>query len=183
MSESRKRSRAAGGETPTPEPGPGVAADRLRGVVVREVMTRDVVTAAPDWSLARAARTMREYRISGLPVVDNGGALVGVLSEKDIVSTLDRATGLGHARGLLDILLEENGSKELQRVGEAIRRLEHARVEQSMSRRPVTIDPEASFFEAARRLSQYAVTRLPVVDGGRLVGILTRQDLADALAK
>jgi len=181
MSERAKGARTS--EMSTGSADPDAVADRLRGVVVREVMTRDVVTAAPDWSLARAARAMRENRVSGLPVVDNAGTLVGVLSEKDIASALDKATGLGHVRGLLDILLEENGAKELQRVGEALRRLEHARVQEAMSPRPVTIDPDASFFEAARMLRQYSVTRLPVVEGDRLVGIVTRQDIADALAK
>ena len=157
-------------------------ADRPRALTVRAVMTREVVTARPTWSLREAAHAMRDKRVSGLPVVDDDDRVVGVLSEWDILAELDRSVGLGSARGVLDLLLEAEGPARLSRLDRCLRRLGKARVAEAMVRRVVTVDPECSMGEAARLLRAFSVKRLPVVEEGRLVGILTRQNIADALS-
>ncbi len=151
--------------------------DRARALTVRAIMTREVVTARPTWSLLRAARTLREKRVSGLPVLDDTDRVVGVLSERDILADLDRSVGVGSVRGVLDLLLESEARTTISRFDQCLRRLEHARVSEAMTRRVVTVDPDASMGEAARILRTFSVKRLPVVDEGRLVGILTRQNI------
>ncbi len=156
--------------------------DRPRALTVRAIMTREVVTARPTWSLREAAQAMRDKRVSGLPVVDDTDRVVGVLSEWDILAELNRSVGLGSARGILDLLLEVQGGATLSRLDRCLRRLGKARVAEVMVRRVVTVDPDSSMGEAARLLRAFSVKRLPVVEEGRLVGILTRQNIVDALS-
>jgi CBS domain-containing protein len=144
-------------------------------------MTHDVYTARPSWSLLDAARVMREKHVSGLPVLDDANRVVGILSECDILADLDRAVGVGSARGVLDLLLEAEGRSTLSRIDQCLRRLEKAHVEETMIKRVVTVDPDASMAEAIRLLRVYSIRRLPVVDGGRLAGIVTRENIVGAL--
>jgi CBS domain-containing protein len=156
--------------------------DRLRGLVARDVMTREVVTVRADASLAFAANTMRQRRVSGLPVVDAQDRLVGVLSERDILADLDKSVGIGHVRGILDLLLEAGGHLQIQRLDQALRRLENAKVAEAMATRVVSVDADASVGETARLLRQFSIKRLPVLTGDRLVGIITRTNIVEALS-
>lgn len=149
-------------------------------VPVSTVMTHTVVTAQPAWTLLQAARVMRTHRISGMPVVDDHGVLVGVLSEKDVVRELDRTrTGTAPA-GLLDLILEVEvrGREVLATLRD---RLRTGHVKEAMTKEPATIAPGASIALAARIMKERKINRLPVVDGGRLVGIISRNDLLAAL--
>ena len=158
------------------------AGDRLRALTVGEIMTREVFTAQPRWSLLQATQTMREKHVSGLPVVEEGDRVIGILSERDVLADLDRAVGVGSVRGFLDLLLELEAVTTINRLDQCLRRLENARVADAMSSRVVSVDPDASVGEAARRLRTFGVKRLPVVDEGHLVGIVTRQNIVDALS-
>jgi len=139
---------------------------------VRELMTADVVSVRPDASLREAATLLTEHRISGLPVVIGGGEVVGVLSEADIVA---KASGAAPGHGgplswLFDPEIEER--KVVARtVGEA------------MTSPPLTIAPTRPVHEAARKMTSDHVNRLPVVEDGKLVGILTRADIVRAFTR
>ena len=163
-------------------PSTGPAA-RSVNVNVGSVMTTRLFVATPSWSLLEAARSMRTNHVSGLPVVDADGAVVGVLSEKDILRDLDRAVGIGRARGLLELLLEFQGSVPVTRLEPCLRRLEHGRVGEAMRTPVVCTDPGASIGEASRLLREHRIKRLPVVSQGSLVGIVTRENLVEALAE
>lgn len=145
---------------------------------VRAVMVRDLVVVQPSASLLEAARVMRAHRHSGLPVVFNG-TLVGVISELDIRRELDRTAGVGHARGLLDLLLEFDRDEPVSRMRNCLRRLESARVSEVMSSPPIVVDPSIPIAQALRSLRAHGVRRLPVVEDGRLVGIVTESELRD----
>ncbi len=150
---------------------------------VAQVMTRTVVTIAPDARLDEAARRLREHHISGLPVVAPPHRVVGVLSERDIVRALHRATGVDSARGLLDLLLGSAPSKGQSLLEVCLRQLHHARVSDAMSPRVVTVDRETPLVEAARRMRAHQIKRLPVVDArGELVGIVSRADVVRAVS-
>lgn len=140
---------------------------------VESLMTREVVTVGPETSLRDAAALMAERRISGLPVVDPDGAVVGVLSEADIVIKAGGPKRAGHR--LLGWLLEPDFEAEekitAQTVGEA------------MSAPAVTIEQGRPVHEAARLLAAEGINRLPVVRDGRLVGIITRADVVRAFAR
>jgi CBS domain-containing protein len=146
-------------------------------------MTRLVMTTTPDASLDEAARLLRERHVSGLPVVDADERVVGVVSEKDIVRVLHKAAGVGHPRGLLDVLLESAPTKGDNVLAVCRRRLRNTRVKDVMSRPVVSVEPETSLIEAAHLMKVKGVNRLPVLDARQhLVGIVTRCDIVGDLS-
>ena len=140
---------------------------------VRDIMTTDPVKVTGNTHLKEAARLMVRHRVSGLPVVDEGGKLIGILSEGDFIrreAGRDRPQGIS----LLDAVF---GEGELQPVGAET-------VAEIMTRSVVTITPEATVGEAARVMGRRNVKRLPVVDlEGELVGIVSRADIVGAFTK
>jgi CBS domain-containing protein len=153
--------------------------DRLRPFLVEDVMTTPVVTVRPSESLLTAARAMREHHVSGLPVIGPDGKVLGVLSEKDIVRSLDGEVGVGHARGILDLLLAEYQPHRHDLLQRSVAALLNGLVEHAMSRPAVTVEFDAPLGEAWHLLRQYSVNRLPVVRREALVGIITRQDVLE----
>lgn len=154
-----------------------LTSDLLRKYLVEDVMTVPVQTARPEESLLAAARTMRSHHVSGLPVIDPDGSVVGVLSERDIVEALDRQVGVGHARGILDMLLAAYEPKRQDVLSRSVAGLLNGRVRDAMSHPVLSVEADAPLVEAWHLLRQHSVNRLPVVRNDRLVGILTRQDL------
>ncbi|MBN2113481.1 MAG: CBS domain-containing protein [Acidimicrobiia bacterium] len=140
---------------------------------VRDIMTTDPFRVTGDTRLREAARLMVRHRVSGLPVVDEAGKLVGIVSEGDFIR---REAGRDRPQGvsLLDAVF---GEGELQPAGAET-------VAEVMTRSVVTITPEATIGEAARVMGRRNVKRLPVVDlEGELVGIVSRADVVGAFTK
>lgn len=137
---------------------------------IADVMTPGVVTVEARTPLKEVATILAEQRISGLPVVD-GGRLVGVVSEGDILAK--ESAPAGPARKL--------GHKERPTAAQAKSRAHTAGT--AMTAPAVTIGPERTVTEAARVMVEKGVNRLPVLDGGRLVGIVTRADLVRAFIR
>jgi len=158
-----------------------LVSDLLRPYLVEEVMSSPVYSARAEESLLSAARTMRTHHVSGLPVVDPEGHVLGVLSEKDIVGALDHQVGIGHARGVLDILLAGYEPKHHDLLQRAVAALLNGVVRDAMSHPAATIDADAPLSEAWHLLRQFSVNRLPVVRSDRLSGIITRQDVLEVL--
>ncbi len=138
---------------------------------VEELMSRDVVTVTPEASLKEVAQLLVEHGISGLPVCDAQGRVVGVISEGDI---LYKERGRVERRGRLARLLAPARRGELAKA--------QARTAgEAMSAPAITIGPERPAAAAARLMVERQVNRLPVVGGdGSLVGIITRADLVRA---
>ena len=139
---------------------------------VAELMTSDVVTVRADTPLREAAALLAERRISGLPVVDAEGRVVGVLSEADIVA---KAGGAARGHRLLGWLLEPDvdlaDKIRARTVGEA------------MSAPALTIEADRRVHEAARLMAAEGINRLPVVMDGVLAGIVTRADVVRAFSR
>jgi len=142
---------------------------------VSDLMTTDVVTTTPATSLREVARMLVEHGISGMPVCDDAGALVGVVSEGDI---LFKERGRSkHRDGVLGWLLDPTPEWEREK-GEA------RTAGEAMSAPPVTTSPISSAATAARLMTEHGVNRLPIVAwDGRLVGIVTRTDLMRAFVR
>ena len=139
---------------------------------VIDLMTADVVTVRRDTPLKEAARMMVRARVSGLPVIDDAGCLVGIITEADFLHReVERERPRRH--GLLDALLGGGHSlANAELVGEA------------MSEGVVTISAEAPLAEAARVMSERDVKRLPVVAGdNQLIGVLSRADIVAAFTR
>jgi CBS domain-containing protein len=132
---------------------------------IEEVMSRDVVTVTPDASLKAVAGILIERGISGLPVCDAEGRVLGVVSEGDL---LFKEQGRDLRRGALFGRMAAEAKSDARTAGDA------------MSAPPIVIEPRRPVSEAARLMLQHQVKRLPVISEGRLVGIVTRADLVRA---
>ncbi len=151
-------------------------------------MTRDVVTFSPEMTLEAAAERLVQRGISGAPVVDEHGRLLGILSESDILRRLKAIAEetLGkrylanrvHSLDLLAFL----GEREYGAVEQVYRQLRASKVGDVMTKRAVSVKPTDSIESVAATMIEHDVNRLPVVDAGRVVGIVTRADLARVLA-
>lgn len=136
---------------------------------VSDLMTREVVTLTPEMSLAQAWDKMLKSNIKALPVVDTNNAVVGVLTDEDI---LTRA-GLGQRLSLATRLDAAQLNLEFQRLEES-----HLHVRDVMSKPPITAQPKESLAVVAARMAKNEIKRLPVVDEqGKLLGVIARLDI------
>lgn len=126
-------------------------------LLVKDSMSREVATLAPDATAAVALALCRERRIRHLPIVE-AGRLVGVVSDRDLRSATPALGDPERAAALREI-----------RVGD------------HMSREPITALPEDPIEQAAKRMREEGVGCLPVTEGGELVGILTTSDVVEAM--
>ena len=139
-----------------------------------DIMTRDIVTVGPETPLADAIRLMLEHRVSGLPVVDGAGRLVGLLTEGDLLHRAE--TGTDAVRlGWLQALLARG------RMAEQYVHTHGRRVRDAMTRDVLTVGEASPLDDVVRIMETRHVRRVPVVEDGRLVGIVSRSDLVRAL--
>ena len=119
-------------------------------MIARDIMTRKVCTIHQEASAQEAAQLLDQMRISGLPVVDEDGKIIGIITEADIISKVDR---------------------------------EGLRVADIMSHEVIFVGEETSVSEIAMLLSDRKIKRVPVVNDGKLVGIVSRADIVRAVAQ
>jgi CBS domain-containing protein len=143
---------------------------------VSQAMSTKVITIQPDASIAEAIDLMLGSHVSGLPVVDREGTLVGLLSEGDLLRRAELGTQKPRARWI-EVLLGPG------KAAEAYVQTHGRKVEELMTADPIAIAPGADLSEAVDLLNRHKIKRLPVTLEGRVVGILTRADLLRALAK
>ena len=145
---------------------------------VRDVMTADVLTFTPEESVESASSRLVERGVDGAPVVDASGAVVGMLSTDDLLvqeTTLHYPTVIS----LFGAYLELPSSH--RRFEEELRKAVGAKVGDVMAKPPVTCGPDDPLERAATLMHEHGVSRLPVVEAGRLVGIVARGDILRAV--
>ena len=138
-----------------------------------QIMTRPVVTITPDATILEAADTMLQHHVSGLPVVDAAGKLVGIVSEGDFIRRGEIGTQRKRSRWLRLLM----GSDATQYVREHGRK-----VSEVMTREPFTIAEDATLEEIVASMETNDIKRLPVMHGDKLVGIVSRANLLQAVA-
>jgi len=146
---------------------------------VAEIMTTEVQTVSPETSLEEAIQILAEREISGLPVVDSTGDLVGVISETDLTW---QATGVDtppYVMFLDSVIYLQNPAKHNQEVHKALGQT----VKEAMTSNPATVKSSQLVREAARIMHDKKVRRLPVVDEqSKLVGMITQGDVIKMMA-
>jgi len=139
-----------------------------------DLMTSFVITMRPDATIEFAAQLMLQYRISGLPVTDTDGAVLGIVTESDLLRRAETGTEKRHARWVSFLigpgrLAQEYVHTHGRKVGEV------------MTERVFTVTPEMPLADLVALLEMKHVKRVPVVDQGRLIGIVSRADVMAAL--
>ena len=145
-------------------------------MLVKSIMTAPVITIRLDDSLADAVALMNLNKLSGLAVVDAEAQLCGIVSEGDLLRRieLDSATKNDH---WWSILYKTDG------LAEAYKHANGRKVSDVMTLTPVTIGRDGTVADAAHLMEKHNVKRLPVMDGGKLVGMLSRSDFVRALGR
>lgn len=126
--------------------------------VLREIMTSEVQTLRSEQKLIDAIQFLHEHQVRHIPILDEAGALVGVLTDRDV----KRATPSALAPGQREVWTKVVQETELAKV---------------MSREPVTAHGDTTLIEALERFVEDRIGCLPIVEGGELVGIVTARDL------
>ena len=140
-------------------------------VFVRDVMTKNVIKIREDADFNEVTNLLSEHRISGLPVVDAGDRVIGVITEADVLSMVG--------------MRKEHGFKDIIRhiLGEPLSRPKGSRrLQDVMSTPAITTGPDADIREVALKLDEKRIKSLPVVDEqGRLIGVISRADIVRAI--
>jgi CBS domain-containing protein len=116
-------------------------------MIAKDIMTRDIITVNPTMSIKALAMTLIKNQISGAPVPDKDGKIVGVVSEADIVA---------------------KKGKDVKAI---------------MSKKVISVSENTSVEEIAKLMTTHAIKRLPVMNSGKLMGIVSRADIVSAIAR
>ena len=145
---------------------------------VKDIMTTEVITVSTGDSVELCAKLMQENNISGIPVLNEGGRVSGIVTEGDLIRRASRVKAPGYLEilgGLIYLGSPKKFVEELQRAMS----LEAG---QLMSKNLVTVAPEDTVEKAATLMVDKKISRLPVLDeSGKLVGIISRRDIMGSL--
>jgi CBS domain-containing protein len=148
-------------------------------LTVRDIMETDVATAYPEDAIEDVIHLMRRHDLPGIPVVNEGQRCVGIITESDLImGGEEEDLHLPHYIELFGGIVFLESTKKFE---ERLRKAVGSIASDVMTEDPVTISPDASVGEAARLIARRKHNRLPVVEHGRLVGVVTRVDVLDAL--
>ncbi len=143
---------------------------------VKDIMTKDVTRVSPDANAKEALDLLLKMKISGLPVIDDKGKLVGMFTEKDIL------------RNVLPSYIEKVGKfvyeENPKSIGEKFKGLTNLTVSQLMRKEVITVDENTTLCEVAHLMLTSKARRIPVLDkSGKVAGIVARGDILRAIAK
>ncbi len=145
-------------------------------LTVRDLMTRHVVSVRTTTPLKEVARLLIDWRISGVPVIDDDGRVIGIVSEADFLIKEEGPDELPHRS--LSRVRGEGRSRRIAKAKQAA-----VVAGEAMTSPAITIGPETPISRAAAMMTSHHVNRLPVVENGRPVGIVTRADLVRAYVR
>jgi CBS domain-containing protein len=141
---------------------------------VADVMTKGVISITPESSVTKAARMMLLYEISGLPVIDSNGKLVGIVTEGDFLRRAELGTER-HRKRWVELLVDSGP------LAEEYTRSHGRRVEEVMTRDVVTVTEDTSLEEVARLMERHRIKRVLVLRDAKVIGIVSRADFLHAL--
>lgn len=146
---------------------------------VADVMSREPIWVRPQTPLQEAIKILAERRIGGLPVLEDSGKVVGVISESDLMWQASGVTPPAYIMLLDSVIYLENPARYERELHKSLGQT----VGEVMSANPIAIAPDKSVQEAAKLMHERGINRLLVLDtGGHLIGILTRGDIVRAMA-
>jgi len=142
-------------------------------LTARDIMTKTIVSVTLETSLNDLAKKFVETRFSNLPVLDEGGQLLGIISETDLIEQ-HKPLHIPTVMTLFDWVFTLGSEK---RFKEEVDRVTATTVSELYQKDPVTCAPDTTVRELAGLMSQHRVHLLPVVDSGKMIGVVARLDL------
>jgi CBS domain-containing protein len=153
--------------------------EMTKPILAGEIMTKEVITVKADDDLEKVSRLLLEHRISGLPVIDDDGKVVGIISEGDLLIKEKEVEVPGHSV-ILGAVIYLNS---LERFYNELKRVFALTVKELMTTKVYTVKPEATTGEISNLLVEKGINRVPVVDNdNKLLGIVTRHDLIRSIS-
>jgi CBS domain-containing protein len=143
----------------------------------KDIMTKELITVSPETEIIQAARIMLEKHINGIPVVDKSGRLVGIVCQSDLI-TQQREFPLPSVFNLLGGLIPITPFSEYEKE---VKKMSAMKVAQAMTTDPVTVNPENTLEEVATLMVRKSIHTLPVVEQGKLVGVIGKEDVLRTL--
>jgi CBS domain-containing protein len=145
-------------------------------------MDSDPVSVPPDTDVHTLIHTLREHELQGVPVVDEDGRCIGIVTESDLVIADEQ--GDLHLPHYVNLFGGTVFLESLQHFEGRLRKAFASKTSDMMTSNPTTVSPDTDVHEAARIIAASGHNRLPVVDeDGRLVGVVTRVDVLEALTQ
>ena len=142
-------------------------------IIVKDIMTTDLITVNPDMDISRAAKILFDNRINGVPVVDDSGCLVGILCQSDLI-TQQKKLPIPTIFTFLDGLIRLTSTKQIEKQ---VRKIAALTVSDAMTPKPVTVRPDTGVETVAALMVDKNFHTLPVVEDSRLVGIIGKEDV------
>lgn len=144
-------------------------------MLAKDVMTTAILTVTPETDVGEIARTMLDAHISAIPVIGEDGSLLGIVSEGDLMHRIESETRRRPSWWLrLLATPQEPAERYLREFGRRARDV--------MTKEVITVAPDTPLTEIAAMLEKYHIKRVPVMDGGKLVGIVSRANLLRGVA-
>jgi CBS domain-containing protein len=154
---------------------------RAMALTVADIMDADPVSVQPDDDVETVVRLMRRHELPGVPVVNEGGRCIGIVTEADLVIADEE--GDLHLPHYIELFGGVVFLEPLRHFESRLRKAVGQTVQDIMTADPITIGPDASVHEAGRIIARRGHNRLPVVQHGRLIGVVTRVDVLEALTR
>ena len=142
-----------------------------------DIMTPEPVTLSPDSDIRSAALLLLDRKINGAPVVDEKGRLVGILTQSDLVAQQKQVT-MPSIFAMLDGFIALSSREDFERE---IKKIAATKVSEAMTQHPRSVSPQTSIEEIATVMVNEKLYTLPVVDSGRLVGVVGKEDILRTL--
>ena len=148
-------------------------------LTAKDIMTAPPITLAPDTDIVAAGRLLLEKKINGMPVVDEDGTLVGVICQSDLVAQQKKLT-MPSVFTLLDGMIPLSSQADMEKE---IRKMSAVDVSQAMTTPPVSVGLTTPLDEVASMMVDRKLYTLPVVDGGKVVGVIGKEDILKTLVR
>ncbi len=148
-------------------------------LTAKDIMTSGALTLSPDSEVSVAAKLLLEKHLNGVPVVDSEGTLVGVICQSDLVAQ-QKSISVPSFFTILDGFISLSSSDDFEKE---ITKISATKVEQAMTPNPVTITPETSIEKIADLMVGKKLYTLPVVENGKLIGVIGKEDVLKVLIK
>src|SRR5210317_485226 len=142
-------------------------------ITAKDIMTRDVITISPETEIAQAAKLLLTNRINGVPVVNEAGELVGILCQSDLIiqqKNIPIPSLFTLLDGFIPLTLLNRLDKEVEKIAAT-------KVENAMTPDPITVNSDTDIEKVAGLMVEKNYHTLPVVDDGKLVGIVGKEDV------
>ncbi len=146
-------------------------------MIAREIMEQNVITVTEETTIEEVARILIDHGISGVPVVDGENRLKGIISDGDLIYK-DKKIHIPAAIQILDSIIFVESLKKFQ---EELRKITAYKVKDMMTREVISVEVDTPIEEIATLMIEKRINRVPVLEDGKLVGIITRQNILKSM--